>query len=323
LIARRFTVYCAVCVAGAAYSGSSRAVAPRLEVAEGSACAPDPALLDRRISDALIGAPDPDLHVELSITDGSQITARITLLRGGRSLGSKELRASRCDETLDAVIAVAALALSAPQPPPSDSSSARATAKMERRREPSDAVEYGTAAPHAERVDAAAAPPGAARWRGLAGVGADHGSLAEPTVVVRIGTDMALGPGELRAFLWYGVPSIREEIGPALERTRSDFGSMALDYCLHLTDSGWLAACGGLEARARRFARLQLGANQERSEAERTSATLAAATGLVVSYRGAFAQPALDVSTLVPVAGGSQGEGPFGFRAVLGAALPF
>jgi len=293
--------------------GSAGAAEPRLQLAAGSACPVDSALLDQRITGALIGTPEPDLHVELSITS-APLTARLTLLRGARALGSKEIAAASCDEALDAVIAVAALALSAPQPAPLE---------VESNYQPSDPIEYAPEPPRAELADAIVAQPDAARWRWLAGAGADHGSLAESTLVLRVGAGMALGPGELRALAWYGVPSIREEIGDALERTQSDFGAMALDYCLHLTGSGWLAACGGIEAGARRFTRLERGANQERSEAERIDGTLAAAAGLALSYRGGFVQPALDVLALAPVVGGIPGTDPFGFRAVFGAALPF
>lgn len=311
---RRFTVYYATAVALAtASAGAAGAAEPRIELAGSPACAADPALLERRISGALIGTPDPDLHIELGITGASRLTVRITLLRGERALGSKEIVAASCDEALDAAIAVAALALSAPQPP----------VKAERSPPPSDAVDSDRESAHAELVDAMASHPDAARWRWLAGVGADHGSLPEPTLVLRVGTSRALGPGELRAFVWYGVPSIREEVGGALERTRSDFGSMALDYCLHLTGSRWLAACGGIEAGARRFATLESGANRERSEAKRIDATLVAAAGLALSYRSAFVQPALDISAQLPVAGSVPGNGPFGLRAVFGAALPF
>lgn len=329
-IYRRFTVYCATYVAGAAATiGAAAAGEPRLSVAEGSACAVDAGALERQISSALIGTPDPELRVDLNITRASRITARIRLLRGARALGSKELSAATCEEALDTVVAVVALALSTLEPsrterssaPPA--SSARATVKLQGAPDPPRAIEHRTERSRVGLAHAAADHTDAASWRWLVAAGADHGSLAEPTVVLRVGTVLPLGPGDLRGSVWYGVPSAREEIGEALERTRSDFGSLALDYCLNLAGSGWLAACGGLEAGARRFARLELRGNQQRSEAARIDPTLTAAAGLAFAYRGVFVQPALDLSTQVPIIGAVQSDAPFGYRAVFGAAVPF
>ncbi len=286
-----------------------------MEIAEGSPCPAELEPLERRILAALLGTPDPALRVAVSLTESEGIRARLELLRGGRTLGSKQIAATTCGEVIDAVVAIAALALGTPHDEPLANEQALQPTAEPPLPEPSSPAPGAVDAGRATTLESTS-------WRLLVGAGGDSGSLREPTLVLRLGAAAPLGPGELRAVAWYGVPSVREEISEELERTRQDFGAAGLDYCADVDRAGWLAACGGLEAGWRRLSRLALARSEARTESERVELTVAAALGLSLAYRSAVVQPALDVSAQLPLAGAAQAA-PFGLRAVFGAALPF
>jgi hypothetical protein len=290
-------------------AGTARASERLLEIAPGSACDADLELLERRISAALIGTPDPELRVAVSLEESSGVSARLELRRGALTLGEKQIGAATCGEAIEAVIAIAALALGTP---PDEPPVAREQPLERERRSTAGMVDDAGRTTSLEKT----------RARLLAGAGGDRGSLREPTLVLRLGAAVPLGPGELRAVAWYGLPSVREEISEQFERTRQDFGTAELDYCANVDGAGWIAACGGLEAGWRRLSRLARAPSEPRTEAERIELTLAAVAGLSLAYRSSVVQPALDVSAHLPVAGGAQ-PAPFGLRAVFGAALPF
>jgi hypothetical protein len=263
--------------------------------------------------------------VTVSLNEGAGVSARLELLRGARTLGRKQVGAATCAEAVDAVVAIAALALGTPhdeplatgQTLPAEPSAAAAIGDDARR-----TTSLKTTAPSVFGEARRGLPPSPTSFRLLAGAGGDRGSLREPTLVLRLGAAAQLGPGELRAVAWYGVPSVREEISDHFERTRQDFGTAGLDYCMNVDGAGWLAACGGIEAGWRRLSRLSRAPSERRTESERFEPTVAAALGVSLAYRATIVQPALDVSAQLPLSSAAQ-PAPFGLRAVFGAALPF
>jgi hypothetical protein len=312
-----------------------------LSVRGTGACASSTESLGARILSAVIGTPKPGLRVEVQFGEGAATSARVRLLQGSRSIGRKKLAAPSCEELRDAVVAVVALALSSEPPearPPLAQREQSVAPPAETRRplEPAPA-----AAPRLERSSAALAserPPargiedvparGAAHpllrdWRLSLGLGADEGTLSESTAVVRAEAAARLPQGELRAVVWYGLPSVRELETDHFERVRADFAALSVDYCLGIDAGRWLSSCAGLEVAVRRYSELSQAAERERIERERLDPGASARLGLAFMYRDASLQPQLDLSAQLPLVGGLAGAPTPGVRATFGAALQF
>jgi hypothetical protein len=302
-------------------AANASAAEPWLRVRGSERCSVPARELAERIREATIGTPDPLFVVEVSISDGLPTTARIRLALGSRSIGVKELEASTCAEVLSAVTTVVALALS------SESEASELGAPLEDSASPGDGVwTESTGRAPASVADALAAPgePGRDRrgWRLLLGVGADRGSLSEPTLVVQAGAAVSLGRGEVRALVSYGVPSVREEESDVFSSVHADFGALALDYCRALDAERWVSACAGLEFGLRRYSRVEQ-AEGARIERERFEPGTSVLGGLAFVYRDAAVQPRLDVMAGRALLGAPAEAPPLGFRAALGAAVQF
>jgi hypothetical protein len=327
------------------------AAEPWLRVTGSERCSVPARALAARIRETTIGTPDPLFAVHVSISDGTRTSARVRLALGSRSIGVKELEASTCAEVLEAVATVVALALSseseasvvAPVTTPrrAELERERATWAVDEPRRalpelgamPEQGASVGAASLEptprtaALPTDALAEPsdPGldTPGWRLLFGIGADRGSLREPTVVIQAGGAASLGRGELRALASYGVPSVREEVSDVFRRVRADVGALALDYCRGLDAERWVSACAGLELGLRRYSRIEQAAEEPRIEREHFEPSTSVLAGLAFVYRDATVQPQLDV-TLRRALLGALAESPaLGFRAALGAAVQF
>jgi hypothetical protein len=310
---------------GAAEAGAAE---PGVRVRSSERCSVPARVLAAQIREATIGTPDPLFAVEVSISDGPPTTARVRLALGSRSIGVKELEAPTCAEVLSAVTAVVALALS------SESEGSERGAPLEEsasREEGAASVDVVRPEP-TRRAPAPVADVLAAQgelgrdprgWRLLLGVGADRGSLSEPTVVVRAGAAASLGRGEVRALVAYGVPSVREEESEVFSSVRADFGALALDYCHGLDAVRWVSACAGLELGLRRYSRVEQAAEEPRIKSERFEPTTGVLAGLALVYRDATVQPQLDVMAWRALLGAPAEAPPLGFRAALGAAVQF
>jgi hypothetical protein len=305
------------------------AAEPWLRVQGSEHCSVPDRVLAERIREATIGTPDPRLTVDVSLSEGLPTTARVRLALGSRSIGVKELEAPTCAEVLSAVTAVVALALSSD----SDASELGAPRDDSTSREdgasPADSASPEPTSPApAAIVDALAAQDDALGrdergWRLLLGVGADRGSLSEPTLVAQAGAAVSLGRGEVRAIASYGVPSVREEVSDVFSSVQADFGALALDYCRALDAERWLSACAGLELGLRRYSRVEQAAERARIERERFEPSTSVLAGLAFVYRDATVQPRLDVMAGRALVRAPAEAPPLGFRAALGAAVQF
>jgi len=297
---------------GAAEAGAANSW---LRVRGSERCSVPARVLAACIREATIGTPDPLFAVEVSIADGLPTTARVRLALGSRSIGVKELAAPTCAEVLDAVTTVVALALSS-----ESEASVVAPVAPPRRAE----LERRAPAPVADALAAQGELGRDARgWRLLLRVGADRGSLSEPTAVVQAGAAARLSEGEVRALVSYGVPSVREEVSDVFSSVRADFGALALDYCRGLDAERWVSACAGLELGLRRYSRVEQAAEESRIERERFEPSTSVLAGLALVYRDATVQPQLDVMAGRALLGAPAEAPPLGFRAALGAAVQF
>jgi hypothetical protein len=301
----------------------ARADEPWLVVRAGPWCSGQSEALAARIGAAIAGARNDALNVVVSFEPGPPARAVVQLMLGARLLGSKTLEVSSCDEALDAVAAVASLALSSladAQSAPAET----ALAGVETKEITAPARESASTA-HVRRIDAGPAPgPNARvhRWRLLAGLGIDLGTLARPTPLVAGGAALALGRAELRAIGRYGVPSTTEEASVELERLRADFGAAALDACWGLDRARWLSACGGLELSLTRSVQTRQVPGQPPSRAKRVEPAFGPLAGLLLVLRDVPGQPQLELSAQLPLAGAGKAPAP-GFRAALGGGLLF
>jgi hypothetical protein len=310
------------------------AAEPWLRVRGSERCSVPVGVLAARIRETTIGTPDPRLTVDVSISDGLPTTARVRLALGSRGIGVKELEAPTCAEVLDAVTTVVALALSSESDaselggPREHSASREDGASPAAAASPADAALPESTRPASAAVaDAFAAQNELGRdtggWRLLLGVGADRGSLSEPTLVVQAGAAVSLGRGEVRALVSYGVPSVREEESDVFSSVHADFGALALDYCRALDAERWVSACAGLELGLRRYSRVEQAAEGARIERERFEPGTSVLGGLAFVYRDAAVQPRLDVMAGRALLGAPAEAPPLGFRAALGAAVQF
>jgi hypothetical protein len=307
-------------------------------------CAVERHELAARIEQSVVGVRNPALAVEVQLWDAAEGTAAVVrLTQGARIIGVKRLVAPSCSETLDAVGAVAALALSSEPAatPRSEPETQPATSAREIRLEPETQAAPRSTAPvfevPASELDQGTlvrpAPisgnsPGASRWRMLMALGADVGTLPAPTATVGAGVVASVGDAELRGLAWYGVPSSREEVSQRtgepsrVTSTRADFGAASLDYCQSLQGWRWLALCGGLSAHLTRLSSLEERVDATRELEERWAWSTGISLGVALVYRDVPWQPQLEVAAQLPVIGTAADASP-GFRAALGAALPF
>jgi hypothetical protein len=318
------------------------AVEPWLRFRGSERCSVPAEALALRIRETTIGTPNPELGVEVTLSRGVRTTARVRLVLGSRTIGTKELEARTCDEMLDAITTVVALALTS-ESEETTVTGATAPSRTELQREGQDErrealaelrgspesvalPEHTRQAPRPP-ADALAAHgergPDASRWRALFGVGADRGSLRDATLVVRAGAAAGLGGGELRAVASYGVPSVREEVSDVLRSVHADFGAVALDYCHGLDAQRWVSACAGLELVLRRYSRVDAAPEEPRIETELFEPSTSLLAGLAFVYRDATVQPQLDVTAQRALLGALADAPPLGFRAALGAAVQF
>jgi hypothetical protein len=309
------------------------AAEPWLRVQGSEHCSVPASVLAARIREATIGTPDPLLTVDVSISEGLPTKARVRLALGPRSIGVKELTAPTCAEVLEAITTVVALALSSESDagelgaPGEDSVTREDGASRDDGGAPADAAWPEPTRPAPAAADALAAQDELGRdaggWRLLLGVGADRGSLSEPTLVVQAGAAVSLGRGEARALVSYGVPSVREEVSDVFSSVHADFGALALDYCRALDAERWVSACVGLELGLRRYSRVEQAAERARIERERFEPSTSVLAGLAFVYRDAAVQPRLDVMAGRALLGAPAEAPPLGFRAALGAAVQF
>jgi hypothetical protein len=296
--------------------------------------------LAARIEHSVVGERNPALAVDVQLWDAAQGTAAVVrLTQRAQIVGVKRLVAPSCAETLDAVSAIAALALSS-APPATARSEPETQPAQEMRLESETQAESSTTpaseilAPEVDQgVLAQPAPvtrssPSTRRWRVLMAIGADVGTLPEPTATVGAGVVTRAGQAELRALAWYGVPSSREEASQragepsTVASTRADFGAASLDYCQSLEGWQWLAPCGGLSAHLTRRSSLEERPDAPRDLEERWAWSAGIAVGAALVYRDVPWQPQLELGAQLPVIGTAADALP-GFRAALGAALPF
>jgi hypothetical protein len=305
----------------------ARADVPWLSFRGSAGCSVERDELASRILEAVAGARDPALAVQVDVADGPDTLATVQLVLGSRVLGVKQLEAPTCDEALDAIVAVVALALSSSaqeqaHAPPDEPARATAVATwaeapIEQNSGPAD----GRA--RSSRVDGEAADETKSKapsWRVLAGIGVDTGTLAQPTAVVGGGAALTLARAELRAMGRYGVPSTREELSVTFESVRTDFGAATLDCCWGLDRARWVSACAGLELSLKRSARVELAAGEPRVEKKTNQPTFGPVAGLAFVLRDVLAQPHLELSAQLPVLGKAPA---LGFRASLGGGVMF
>ena len=340
---RSVRVIFATCWAAAVLSTGDASAAEVWLTATGSRrCSVEGHGLAARIEQSVIGVRNPALAVEVQLWDAAEGTAAVVRLRQGvRLVGMKRLVAPSCAETLDAVGAVVALALSS-EPvatPQTEGETRAASSERELRLEPETqaaprgpAPAFDVPAPEVDRGGLARPAlrisPGMSRWRVLMALGADVGTLPEPTATVGAGIVASIGDAELRALAWYGVPSIREEVLQrmgepiSVASTRADFGAASLDYCQSLRGWRWLALCAGLSAHLTRLSSLEERIDAPRDPEERWVWSTGVAVGATLVYRDVPWQPQFELGAQLPLIG-TAADASLGFRAALGAALPF
>jgi hypothetical protein len=332
---------CAACWAATVLSNHDASAAEAWLTAKGSRrCAVERHGLAARIEQSVIGVRNPALAVEVQLWDAAEGTAAVVrLTQGGQIVGLKRLVAPSCAETLDAVGAVVALALSSEPAatPRSEVETRPVQSERELRIEPGTPVAPGSAAQSFEvpgpEVDRGTSPaprnsPRDSRWRVLMALGADVGTLPEPTATVGAGVVASVGDAEFRALAWYGVPSSREEVSQPtgepsrVASTRADFGAASLDYCQSLQGWRWLALCGGLSAHLTRLSSIEGSVDAPRDAEERWAWSTGVAVGTTLVYRDVPWQPQLELGAQLPIIG-TAADASLGLRAALGAALPF
>jgi hypothetical protein len=335
----------ATCGAAAVLSTGDAGAAEAWLTATGSRrCSVERQGLAARVEQLVIGVRNPALAVEVQLSDAAEGTAAVVRLRQGVQLvGVKRLVAPSCAETLDAVGAVVALALSSePAATPQTEPETRAAqGERELRLEPethaaprSSAPAFEVSAPEVDRgslvrpASITHVSPGMSRWRVLMTLGADVGTLPEPTGTLGAGVVASIGDAELRALAWYGVPSFREEVSQrtgepsSVASTRADFAAASLDYCQSLRAGRWLSLCGGVSAHLTRLSSLEERIDAPRDPEERWAWSTGVAVGATLVYRNVPWQPQLELGAQLPVIG-TAADASLGFRAALGAALPF
>jgi len=279
------------------------------------------------------GAANPELRVAVEIVDGERTTAVVRLTHGLELLGVRRIAASSCDEALAAVVAVTALALSstvqeAPSTPAEAVPASSEPVSTEARAPlPASAIDdHGDDAPQTEPAE-----PTQERWRLLAGVGMDVGTLEAATLAIGVGAALRLGPGEARALARYGPPTSqheREEVAPSVStgsstHLRADFAAAALDYCLGIDAAQWLGACGGVELALTRSVQVAQTTGLARRERERFALGLGPVAGVALVLRAVPLQPQLELSAQWHAIGAEPAAQPFGLRAIFGGAVPF
>jgi hypothetical protein len=287
----------------------------------------------------MVGALDPELRATVVLRDSQPgTTATVSLYRGTRKLGQRQLAAASCDEALDAVVAVTALALSSTAKSRSPQGG-REHEPAERQRPEPRTPQVPPSERQLERATAAAAREPAALVDGGASreaeEGAAHGSLSLSTGVELLGSSGAMlislgaalrsGGGAWRARLWYGLPAAAEEEEAVPLRslqTHSERGAVSFDYCRDVDVAGWLALCAGLELGVVRHRRAETLDGEARPERRWLETDLAAALGSRLTYRQARWQPGIELSTSLPVLPPADGR-RVGLRAQAGVAVPF
>jgi hypothetical protein len=308
----------------------ARAEAPWLVVRAGNRCASRGDELAVRIGQAVAGARNPALRIDVQLADRTPATAVVTLLLGARVVGTKTLEARTCDEALDAVAAVVALALSSVATAQPDAQAPVATVAtpeqtpLEQAKQALLAQRPAREVASARRLGIDAADQTKAHRPGLrllAGVGLDVGTLARPTVLAGGGAALALGRTELRAIGRYGVPYTTEEVAEARgESLRADFGAAALDACWALDRARWLSACGGLELSLKRSIYGREAPGEPRRETKQIDTRFGPLAGLSFVLRDVPGQPQLELSAQLPLVGRAPA---LGFRAALAGGMLF
>jgi hypothetical protein len=308
----------------------------------GDGCGFEREELAGRILDAVVGTANAELSVDVDIIAGARATAIVRLMRGAERLGVRKIEAASCEEALAAVVAVTALALSSTVMAVPATGAAEVTASEQppivvepRERspaiEPASAMESESEGPRLEPSAASSS-----RWRMLAGVGIDVGTIDEgtATIAIEVGAALQLGGGEARALARYGVPTTqqeREEIarfasddsGSNSTSTRTDFSAAALDYCLGIDTARWLGACGGLELALTRRVQVEHPAGRPRSEREHVALGVGPTAGLALVLRAVALQPQLGLSAQWPLVGARSAAHPIGLRAIFAGSAPF
>jgi hypothetical protein len=287
--------------------------------------------LAERITERIVGERNTGLRVDVELrSEAGATVAAVNISRGTETLGEKTLLAPTCEEALAAVAAVVALAVSQPRvllPRATEhveDSAQPAPARRQVRPSLQPALKTAPSLGTSFERDLPAPAPEQrqleVRLVGAAGV--DVGTVADPAPMLGVGARAGAAWGELRGFAWYGLPTTREEVSVVTERTRADFLALSLDYCRGLDEARWLGLCGGLETSMRRTSRLQQAENQPAFEKESLEPTFGPLLSAAFAYRAARWVPELDVSMRLPLLEPS-GNSRLGFRAAIGAALPF
>jgi hypothetical protein len=160
--------------------------------------------------------------------------------------------------------------------------------------------------------------------RASVAVGADQGTLRQPTAIVSAGVSRSLSAVEVRGLVRYGLPTSSETVETELtESVQSDFGALDLAACYGAGASFRASACAGAEAGAvRTVRRLD---TREGTDVDEDAVTprLSGTLGALFSHRGGIVEPEVELEAVAAVVGRDEGASWLAVRVLAGVALEF
>jgi hypothetical protein len=296
---------------------------PRIETHVASACATSARELEPRLEKAL-GHRARSLVASVSI-DGEGAAYRVTIATGDASSSAETtvLVAPTCEEAVDATVEVLALAFSA------ESQTPEAPARAAPAVEEEDAPLVEQMAPARPRVDdgAASTKGGSSAnepvTRAAFTMGADVGTLPQPTATLGVGVSRSLSELELAALVRYGLPVVEETVETGLVETdRRDFGALELRACYGAGTAIHVAACAGAEVFAVRVTRSSKTDDVDVDE-DVLSPGLAGTLVAHLSHRAGIVEPEVEIGGAALALGRDESAPRLALRVAAGASIEF
>jgi hypothetical protein len=257
---------------------------------------------------------------------------RVTIATGdaSSSSGTTVLVAPTCDEAVDAAVEVLALAFSGDartSGAPDESVTASTPTKTSPEPEHAPLVEW--VAPARPRVDDGASSANRASspdepvTRAALTMGADMGTLPQPTATLGVGLSRSFSAIQLAALVRYGLPIVNETVETGLVQTdRRDFGTLELRACYGAGKALHVAACAGAEAGAVRVTQSSQ-ADEEDVDEDAVSPRLAGTLVAHLSHRAGIIEPEVEIGGAAAALGRDENAPWLALRVAAGASIEF
>ncbi len=291
-----------------------------------SSCAVTPAVLEERVTEALVGRRAAELSARVTFEEaegGYQATLGIE--RGTLRLGTSIITAPTCDEALEAAALALALALGEREPTASELDVPEQGVLPVQQRSRVRWLTPHRAAAGGDTLSTAGAPRRASEsdWRVSLMTGLDAGTLAEATPFAAARVALVEGRLELRAAVRYGLPRIEEQAdGAGTASTRREFGAVDAGACYGLGGEFRFSACGGGELGVTRHVE-RWRTQQVESDQDDVRPRVSGVVRALFAHRAGLVQPELELAGLAVAVGRPDDARWLAIRVAAGAAVQF